>query len=141
MEDDKGLVWNMTSCIFHKKPFPSILINKENSIPMTEEEKSKATIEIREFIPDFDYDTEYQKTRNKKYLLELYNSAESGFEKLQIFRIIKPSNSDNKIIKKFVNESYHVGNDYIWQLNPREFDTVPQFVIDECDKEIALLTV
>ena len=141
MEDDKGLVWNMTSCIFHKKPFPSILINKENSIPMTEEEKSKATIEIREFIPDFDYDTEYQKTRNKKYLLELYNSAESGFEKLQIFRIIKPSNSDNKIIKKFVNESYHVGNDYIWQLNPREFDTVPQFVIDECDREIALITI
>lgn len=141
MEDEKGLVWNMASSIFKKNPVPSIRIDEKNTIPMTVNEKSEASNEIQKIIPNFDYDTEYQKTRNLKYMLELYNSAESSFEKLQIFRIIKPSNSDNKIIKKFVNESYHVGNDYVWQLNPRDFDTIPQFVIDECDKEIASISI
>lgn len=141
MEDDKGLVWNMTSSIFHKNPVPSIRIDEKNIIEMDPNQETDAIKEIQSDIFDFDYDTEYNKTRNLKYLLGLYISTESNFEKLQIFRLIKESNSENPIIKKFVNESYHVGNDYIWQLNPRDFDTVPQFVIDECDKEIALLTV
>ena len=108
---------------------------------MEPEQVSSAIEMIQADIPEFDYNTEYEKTRDLKLLIDLYNSTESNYEKLQIFRLIKESNSENPIIKKFVNESYHVGNDYIWQLNPRDFDTIPQFVIDECDKELAAITV
>ena len=141
MNDDKGLVWNMTSSIFHKNPIPSIRIDDKNTIEMEPEQVSSAIEMIQADIPEFDYNTEYEKTRDLKLLIDLYNSTESNYEKLQIFRLIKESNSENRIIKKFVNESYHVGNDYIWQLNPRDFDTIPQFVIDECDKELAAITV
>jgi hypothetical protein len=33
---------------------------------------------------------------------------------------------------KFVNETYHIENEYVMQLNPREFDAVPEYVVDSC---------
>jgi len=40
------------------------------------------------------------------------------------------------VIAKFINQSFHIENDYIYQLNPRSYQMVPQYVIDECDKAI-----
>jgi hypothetical protein len=34
--------------------------------------------------------------------------------------------------RKFVNESYHIENEYLMQLNPREFDAVPEHVVQAC---------
>ena len=45
-------------------------------------------------------------------------------------------NNSNSVIKKFVNESFHFENDYLFQLNPCKYETVSQYVIDECDKDI-----
>ena len=45
-------------------------------------------------------------------------------------------NHGNKVIKKFINEVFHLENDYLFQLNPVEYDTVPQYIIDECDKDV-----
>lgn len=69
-------------------------------------------------------------------LKELYQNSESNYEKLQIYRIMINENSANSVIKKFVNEAFHIENDYLFQLNPCEYDTVPQYIIDECDKDI-----
>lgn len=33
-----------------------------------------------------------------------------------------------------VRETFHVENDYLFQLNPCEYDTVPYFVIVECNR-------
>lgn len=137
VEEDYGPIWQMTSSILHKDPYPTIKGEHGIKTPMTEEEKSTATKLIKEKIPDFDYDTEYNKTHNVQYLLDLYNSTSSNFEKLQIFRIIHNDKITNKVVQKFVDEAYHVGNDYVYQLNPRNYDTIPQFVIDECDNEIS----
>lgn len=139
IEDNKDLVWNMASSIFHKNPVPTIRKDETTIIDMTPDEKRDATKAIQKYIPNFDYDTEYEKTQNLNYLLNLYNSSESHFEKLQVFRIIQESNSENPIVKKFVNQSYHIGNDYIWQLNPREYNTIPEFVIKECDRELSII--
>jgi hypothetical protein len=72
-------------------------------------------------------------------MLELYRNSGSNYEKLQIYRIIfdEDKNSGNAVVKKFVNETFHIENDYLFQLNPRKYDTVPQYIIEECDKDIA----
>lgn len=31
-----------------------------------------------------------------------------------------------------MNESYHIENEYVMQLNPRDFDAVPEYVIEAC---------
>lgn len=46
----------------------------------------------------------------------------------------------SNVIEKFVNQSFHIENDYIYQLNPRAYQMVPQYVIDECDKAILEIT-
>lgn len=80
--------------------------------------------------------TEYEKTQDVAFLVALYNESTSNYEKLQIYRIIFHENNGNRVVRKFVNETFHVENDYLFQLNPREYDTISQYIIDECDKDI-----
>ena len=140
VEDEKDLIWQMTSSLLHKDAYPYIRNDLENR-KMTDKEFELAEELVRKSIPGFDYFAEHKKVMDLKFLLALYASAHSNYEKLQIYRVIHNEKSTNAVVKKFVNETYHVGNDYVWQLNPREFDTIPQFVVDECDKEISLIAI
>jgi hypothetical protein len=56
-----------------------------------------------------------------------------GYEKIQLFRIIKGAHEDD-IIAKFINESYHIENEYVMQLNPHDFESVPEYVVEECTR-------
>ena len=104
---------------------------------MTEQEISDGTAAIQAFLPNFDYTREYNKTQDRTTLISLYNNSSSNYEKLQLYRILHNENHSNPVIKKFINETYHVENDYLFQFNPREYDTVPQYIINECDRFIA----
>lgn len=133
-----GLAWQLLSNIFHKREVPEYhYSNGTSNRLMTEDEIEKATKEIREkYIGEFDYNTEYQKTQDNQMLKKLYKKSGSNYEKLQIYRILFNDNHSNSVIKKFVNEAFHIENDYLFQLNPCEYDTVPQYIIDECDTEV-----
>lgn len=138
IQNADGLAWQLLSNIFHKREKPEY--HYSDGTPnrrMTEEEIERATAEIKtKYIEDFDYDTEYQKTQDVQMLRGLYKKSESNYEKLQIYRILFNENSPNSVIKKFVNETFHIENDYLFQLNPCEYDTIPQYIIAECDKEV-----
>lgn len=137
IENKDGLAWQLLSNIFHKRENPIYRTsNSTSDRMMTNEDIKKATNEIKEFIPDFDYHKEYQKTKNIDTLKILYDNSKSNYEKLQIYRIMYNENNSNGVIKKFVNETFHIENDYLFQLNPCKYETVPQYVIDECDKDI-----
>ncbi|MEW4412478.1 AAA family ATPase [Clostridium sp. AN503] len=134
-EGKKDKAWHLLSNLFHKRKQPTF--PDENGLRlMTQEEIIQAEMSIREYIPSFNYDTEYEKTQNIALLVALYNESTSNYEKLQIYRIIFNENNGNRVVRKFVNETFHVENDYLFQLNPREYDTIPQYIIDECDKDI-----
>lgn len=132
------LAWQLLSNVFHKREQPSYhYLDNTPDRPMTDEEIEQATREIREkYIQDFDYRREYLKTQNIETLRTLYINSKSNYEKLQIYRIMCNENSANSVVRKFVNETFHIENDYMFQLNPCEYDTVPQYIIDECNKEI-----
>ena len=138
IQNADGLAWQLLSNIFHKRENPEIHFSDGRpSRLMTQQETEKATTEIKDgYIVDFDYEKEYQKTQNISMLRTLYQNSGSNYEKLQIYRIMFNENSSNSVIKKFVNEAFHIENDYLFQLNPCEYDTVPQYIIDECDKEV-----
>lgn len=40
--------------------------------------------------------------------------------------------STANVITKFINESYHIENEYVMQLNPHKFESVPEYVVEEC---------
>ena len=109
---------------------------------MTPEEVAEGVEEIQKLIPDFDYKSVLVTIMNDQTLIELYRSLSSNYEKLHIYRIISDGKSkiiESNIIQKFINEAFHIENDYIYQLNPADYQTVPQYVIDECDSFIAKL--
>jgi hypothetical protein len=66
-------------------------------------------------------------------LRALYIASANGYEKLQVFRLLG-LDAGNSVIQKFINETYHIENEFICQLDPAKFDTTPEYVISECDK-------
>ncbi|WP_194191203.1 hypothetical protein [Clostridium chrysemydis] len=139
INDFKGLEWNLLSNLFHKRKEP-IINNEINGIKkdvlMDDDEIEEATYKIKEFIDDFNYDTELDRLLSNDILMNAYINSKNNYEKLQIFRVIKNENSSNDIIKKFVNETYHVDNDYLFQLNPFDYEIIPDYIIEECNNDL-----
>src|SRR3990167_8278791 len=71
---------------------------------------------------------------------EILNDKGNGYQVFQIFRIINGEFTKNDdfsdVFKKFINETYHIENDFIHQLNPQKYDLIPEFIIEECDEFI-----
>ena len=134
IENNRGLVYHLTSSLFHKREIPII---KEENRNMTEEEIILATNEIQEYIPKFDYHVEFKKICDKKKMIEIFNNSNNNYEKLQIYRIIKQDEkNEDSIIKKFVNETFHIENDYLFQINPCKYEIIPQYIINRCTEDI-----
>lgn len=105
---------------------------------MTEEEIAIATQDIidKHGMINFNYQDSIANFLDNNYLIRLYNKANNNYEKLQIYRILFDENHENRVIRKFINETFHIENDYIYQLNPCKYQTIPHYIIKECDKDI-----
>lgn len=136
LEENKNLCWNLLSSLFHKRTIPTKRTDN-GEIEMSQEEIINAENEINNnFGLSFSYMDELTKINDFKIMKNLYNSCCSNYEKLQIFRIIYDGMDLNDVVKKFINETYHIENDYIFQLDPSKYDTIPQYIINFCDEII-----
>lgn len=139
-ENNKNDAWQLLSNVFHvgdgTREAPMKCIGNGIEIPMTPDEVQKGTEDIKKYILDFDYQMAYQRMEDQNLLISLYDSTEANYEKLQIYRLIFIGRPMNVVVQKFVNETYHVENDYMFQLDPRIYDTVPQYIVDVCNQAI-----
>lgn len=74
---------------------------------------------------------------NREEMKRLYHNVGSNYEKLQVFRLLFDLTDQTFTLRKFLNETYHIENDYLFQLNPLEFNTIPNYIIAECDDIIS----
>jgi len=141
--DEKKVAYNLVSSLLHKREKPTLrTIVEDNSvveIEMTDEEIKVAEIEIKSKIPNFDYQEILSKLSDDYKIIQIYKKSNNNYERLQVYRILCPDNHENEIIRKFVNETYHLENDYILQLNPFKYELIPQYIIDECTKDIEII--
>ena len=72
-------------------------------------------------------------------MIALFRTVTSNYEKIQLYRIIKHGQILDTVFKKFVDEAYHIENDNLFQLNPTEYLTIPEYIIKLCENGIALL--
>lgn len=138
---EKELVFQVISNVLHKNQLPQF--KGEVTRDMTAQELQDGSNEIAAEIPGFDYQTLLDLVTDDKKMIELYNNTASNYEKLHLYRIIFDGKDDligSDVVKKFINEAFHIENDYIYQLNPREFQTVPHFVIEQCDHYVNSLS-
>ncbi|MDD2908118.1 MAG: AAA family ATPase [Candidatus Gracilibacteria bacterium] len=148
--DDKGDEYQILSDLFHKRTKEEANKDRtEREKGLTDENFEKSfkngEEELNKIIDNFNYEQLLKIVLDKSELVKIYNELESGYEKLQIFRIINGEfvKNDNfsDVMKKFINETYHIENDFIHQLNPREYNLIPEFIVKECDDYINNLII
>ncbi len=110
--------------------------DNDTSQQMEDREVQEGCKFIASRIAGFEYKNSLNNLRDLEMLKSLYISCKNGYEKLQIFRFIDPV--DHKVIRKFVNETYHIENEFVSQLDPAKFDTIPEYVINECDTALGI---
>lgn len=137
-EAKKYPAYQLLSNLMHKRLPPEW---REGDVirNMTADEVEAASVEIAELIPGFEYGKFIEMFVDEAGMISLYKNTSSNYEKLQIYRIIndaqrKPHKSE--VISKFINEVFHIENEYLMQLNPRKYQVTPKFIIDECDKAL-----
>jgi AAA domain len=133
---DTGAEYDVLSSLLHLRNIPAQKGANGELIALDEKDLKLATASICEVIPGFDYDAILSQLKDISVLKSKFEATDVGYEKVQLFRIaleLDPSApSGDAAFKKFVNESYHIENEYVMQLNPREFDAVPEHVVDSC---------
>jgi ABC-type multidrug transport system ATPase subunit len=134
--DDKGSPYQMLSGLLHKKPNPTVKKPGEPvDISMTAQECSAATAEIQKELSAFDYAAQLALLLNDSAMKAAYASASNGYEKLQLFRVINDDHP-NYVVKKYINEAFHIENEQITQLNPHKFDWIPDYIVAECNNAL-----
>ena len=140
--NDLGEEYNYLANLLHGRATP-ILKTAAGDVAMSTVDIAKAESGIKDWIPDFGYATILTIIKDKSEVKRRFQSAIIGYDKLQLFRIYKQihgsqGDGDDDILQKFVNESFHIENEYVMQLNPHKFDNVPEYVVQECDRLISL---
>lgn len=109
-----------------------------NKLEMPQTEIQKGCTEIKKWIQDFDYDELYNGVYNKEKLSELYFVETNDYLKIQLFRALFEVNpgkeiKEEDVLVKFINESYHIENDYAYYLDMVKFETVPEYIVRAID--------
>lgn len=134
--DMYGLEYNLLASLFKKRSVPTVQSDK-GTFDMTTSEKANAQVLIQALMPDFNYDKLLAEVADDEVMKKKFLSSNVGYEKIQLFRIIHGKHNDH-VIAKFVNESYHIENEYVMQLDPYKFEYIPEYVVQECTQLLAI---
>lgn len=142
--NDLGIEYNYLANLLHGRDFP-ILKQATGDVPMDTQQIESAEAGVQRHIPEFCYSNVLAAIKDKSGMIGRFMRATSGYDKLQLFRIFKEvhsstSGEQDSILQKFINESFHIENEYVMQLNPRKFDNVPEYVTQECERIISVST-
>lgn len=121
------------SSLIHGRPN----ITSKNGTPYPPKNIVDGEKEIKRIFPDFDYNALINNLFNKTDLVKLYFSENNAYLKLQLFRTlmtIEGAEDIEDVYIKFINESYHIENDYAYYLNLLEYDMVPPHIIGTIDE-------
>lgn len=136
--EENQLIYDMLSSLVHAKDYPDKQVNRDTYLRFTEEEFERAQESIKKYIEDFDYMKAVKKYYNKEYIIEEFFKESNNYIKSQLFREYlevsgERNNLDNNLLK-FIDEIYHIENDYIFTIDLIKFDTIPDYVIDKINE-------
>lgn len=138
--NNKSNGYHVLSNLFHKREVLRKPIEDGTMVEMSDEDIRRGCSDIQGKIPEFNYAILLATVSNDIAMKGLYHSSGNNYEKLHIYRMLFDDKTDgvgSTIIQKFINEAFHLENNYIYQLSPSKYQLVPQYVIDECDNIIS----
>lgn len=130
--------YNILSSLIHGRIAPTSDADGEKKLTAGEIEEGVGY--IKEFMQDFDYATVLGQCAAKN-LLSRYGNEKSAYIKMLILRAYTEQNIEarerlrnmNDVLRKYVDETYHIENDYIYSLDVRRFNIVPENYIKDAD--------
>ena len=133
--EEKQLMYDMLSSVVHAKEYPDKQVERDTYLKFTEEEFEKAQNIIKNYIENFDYDRIVKNYYNKEYILKEFFEESNNYIKSQLFREYlevseERKNLDNNLLK-FIDEIYHIENDYIFTIDLIKFDTIPDYIMEK----------
>lgn len=138
---NRGVEYDLLSSLLHLREEPTRRADAASQVPLTEAEANEATAQVKKYMPDFNYASLLAELRQPGALKSRFENTSVGYEKVQLFRVMSLLDpvalKGDDVFTKFVNETYHIENEYVMQLNPQEFDAVPEFVIAACAALVA----
>jgi len=138
--DDLGDEYEVLSNLFHKRDKENCKDHRKESgnDKLIEQDFNNGVEKIKEQITNFDYDSTLANIFDTGYLKELYNNATNNYMKLNVFRLIYDENLNQvpNVLRKFINETYHIENELICQLDPNDYNMIPDFIVEDCDNYI-----
>ncbi|WP_454111358.1 AAA family ATPase [Microbacterium aurum] len=138
---NRGVEYDLLSSLLHLREEPTRRVDAATHVPLTDTEADEATSRVKKYIPDFNYASLLTELRQPGALKSRFENTRVGYEKVQLFRVMSVLDpgalKGDDVFTKFVNETYHIENEYVMQLNPRDFDAVPEFVIAACAELVA----
>lgn len=140
-----GLEYDVLSSLVHARTVPDRKVDgSATRVPLSSAELASATRSIQKSIPEFAYDEVVAELQDFGGLKAKFEATDIGYEKVQIFRVLAELEPEQlktgSAFQKFLNESYHIENEYVMQLNPREFDAVPEYVTSACGELLEAVT-
>ena len=138
--------YELVSNVAHLRVVPKRQINGE-LVDMPDDKIEKGKEEIKQRLADFDYGAAVARASNVAVLKALYDGAQCSFEKVLIFRYMVMAYKQRKgvepvldgIVRKYMNEPFHIENDYVYQLDPYKYDLIPDSEIRLFDSRINAL--
>lgn len=133
--------YNILSSVIHGRP--KATHDLEGKDELKEDEYNEGLAYIQNYIADFEYNDVLDKLLIDK-LIERYKKETSSYIKMLILRAYTEQNSDarerlrikNDVLRKYIDETYHIENDYIYSLDIRRFNVVPENYIKEANEFI-----
>ena len=129
--------YHILSSLIHAKQTPDKKLGETSYCELSSSEITEGETFIKNYIPEFDYAYCLDNYYKEPYLISEYSIEENSYLKLQIFRVFleisKSRNDIDDVVLKFVDNVYHVENDYTYCLNYNKFDIVPSYLIERID--------
>lgn len=136
--EENQLIYDMLSSLIHAKKYPDKQENRDAYVRFTNDEFKRTNEIIKQYIDDFDYERVVNDYYNKEYIIKEFFKETNNYVKSQLFReyleVSKERNQLDNYLLKFIDEIYHIENDYIFTIDLIKFDTIPDYIMKKINE-------
>lgn len=140
-----GEAYEILSCLVHASGIRRKLAN-DTYVDMDDIEIESGMSKIKEFIPGFDFEEYKDSTYTISGIKTLYECENNAYLKIQLFRAICEIAGDTIKLSpfddgwyKFIDETYHIENDYLHYLDILKFNIVPNYISNKVEEMMSKL--
>lgn len=139
---EESEAYNVLSSLIHRRAEPTF--DSAGVDKLTDDQKANGFDSIRQYISDFEYNAVLEQCTPEN-LMERYSTEQSAYIKMLILRTYTEQDGEarerlrqtNDVLRKYVDETYHIENDYLYSLDVRRFNIVPEHYIIDAERFVA----